>query len=43
MKDKKIKLLRDEIDNIDDQLIKLIIKRSLVVKKLEILKIPPKM
>ena len=34
MKDKNIKLLRNEIDSIDDKLMKLIIERSLVVEKI---------
>ena len=38
MQEKNLKLLRSEIDTIDDQLLKLLIKRSLIVENIGIIK-----
>ena len=38
MKEKELKFLRSEIDNIDDQLLELIVKRTSIVDQIGILK-----
>ena len=38
MQEKNLKLLRSEIDTIDDQLLKLLIQRSLIVENIGIIK-----